>query len=197
MIKAIIFDCFGVMVGNPIKRLADDLEATGASNAQDFRAVMHAADRGIMPDDEVLKLQAKVLNISEADFAELRDKGETRNDELINYLITLKKNYKIGFLSNISSRERLDDHFEPGQLDELFDTVVASGVEGYVKPEPEIYKLTAARLGLSPEECVMVDDLESYCQGARDVGMQAIRFVSNSQCIRDLNALIDRGGENS
>ena len=45
-------------------------------------------------------------------------------------------------------------------LDELFDVTVISGQVGVRKPSRRIYAIAADRLGLAPEQCVMVDDLE-------------------------------------
>jgi putative hydrolase of the HAD superfamily len=129
------------------------------------------------------------------EFLEEQDQVEVPNAKLLDYIATLKPRFKIGMLSNISSRDRLSIRFEPGQLDTAFDTIVASGDEGYVKPQPEIYQIVATRLGVAPHECVMIDDIPEFCEGARAVGMQAIQFISTEQCITDLNALIDRGGE--
>jgi putative hydrolase of the HAD superfamily len=44
------------------------------------------------------------------------------------------------------------------------------------KPEPRIYALAAQRLGLPPEECVFVDDLEANVNAAREAGMQGICY---------------------
>ena len=56
-------------------------------------------------------------------------------------------------------------------IDGLFELVVDSGFEGMRKPEPEIYALTLARLGLPGEACAFVDDLEVNVIAARDAGM--------------------------
>jgi len=58
-----------------------------------------------------------------------------------------------------------------------FEDVVVSGVEGLVKPDPAIYRLLMARNGLDPEDCVFIDDSPVNVDGARAVGMQAIRFT--------------------
>ena len=122
-----------------------------------------------------------------------QDQVEVPNKELLAYIAELKKTYKVGLLSNISSRDRLSIRFQDGELQSHFDTIVASGDEGYVKPQPEIYEIAATRLGVEPSECVMIDDIAEFCEGARAVGMQAIQFLNTQQCITDLNTLIDRG----
>jgi putative hydrolase of the HAD superfamily len=64
--------------------------------------------------------------------------------------------------------------YDPPLMRELFDVVVISGEVGLHKPEPEIFRLAAHRLGVVPQECVFVDDLRENCAGAEAVGMTAI-----------------------
>jgi epoxide hydrolase-like predicted phosphatase len=148
---------------------------------------------GILSRDEAARYMAELLDVEPEELLQEQDEGEVQNTELITFIATLKGKYQLGLLSNINGRERLGIRFEPGQLDTLFNTVVASGDEGYVKPQPEIYHIVATRLGVQPEECVMIDDIAEFCDGARAVGMQAIQFVTTRQCIQDLQAVIDRG----
>ena len=120
------------------------------------------------------------------------DKKEVRNVELIDYARSLKNEYKVALLSNVNSRTYLERRFLPGELDEVFDAVVASGDVNMVKPEPQIYTYTTDRLDVQPEECIMVDDVQEFCDGASSVGIHAIRFESNEQVKREIALLIDQ-----
>lgn len=194
MIKAIIFDCFSVLIGDATKLAASELWRTHPERAQQFQAVAHALDKGIIAEDEANPVLAGLLGMTNEALQALRDMGEIRNSELLTYIETsLKGKYKLAVVSNISSRARLDQRFLPGELDRLFDVVIASGDVGYIKPQPEIFHIAAERLGVAPEACVMLDDVADFCDGARAVGMQAIQFMNNTQGIADINALIDRG----
>lgn len=192
-IKAIIFDCFGVLLGNTYKQRLAALDRDEPEKAQELRAINRASDMGILTRQESAQYIADLLGEYVEDVLEEQDRGEVRNEALIRFIETLKPHYKLGLLSNISDRGRLGIRFLPGQLDGLFDTVVASGDAGYVKPQPEIYEITATRLGVSPLECVMIDDILEFCDGAQAVGMRAIQFIDTKQCVSDLGKLIDRG----
>jgi putative hydrolase of the HAD superfamily len=74
-------------------------------------------------------------------------------------------------------------------VDELFELIVDSGFEGTRKPEPEIYALTLARLGLAAEDCAFVDDVEVNVTAAREAGMHGIHFRDTAQVIAELDAL--------
>lgn len=56
----------------------------------------------------------------------------------------------------------------------LFDVEVRSGEEGMRKPDPEIYRLAAGRLGVEAEACVFVDDIPANVDGAKAVGMWGV-----------------------
>ena len=62
----------------------------------------------------------------------------------------------------------------PSWYDDVFDAVLLSGQEGLRKPEPEIFRLAARRVGAQPNACVFVDDIAANVEGARAVGMAGI-----------------------
>lgn len=195
MIKAIIFDCFNVLIADATKQALANMKVLDPEKRAEFSAVTHAVDKGIISDVEAIGTQSELLGMAADDFISLRNVGEVRNEQLIGFIETLKGSYKLAMVSNINSRERLDSRFLPGQLDQLFDAVIPSGEVGYIKPQPEIYFIAAQQLGVEPDECVFIDDIPEFCEGARAVGMHPIHFTSNEQTITDLNSLIDRGGK--
>ena len=73
--------------------------------------------------------------------------------------------------------------------DGMFDDIVISGEVGLRKPEPEIFRLAAGRLGLEPAECVFVDDLQLNVDGALAVGMTAILHTEYDETRRALETL--------
>lgn len=71
----------------------------------------------------------------------------------------------------------------------MFDAVVISGEVGMRKPEPEIYRLVASKLGLDASECVFVDDFASNVAGAEAVGMKGIHHTDPSATIEKIKEL--------
>lgn len=193
MTKAIIFDCFGVLLGNAYKTHLMEVEQEDPERAKEIRAINHASDMGILSREETAEYISSLFGMEAEEFLEEQNQVEVPNRQLLDYIAELKKDYKLALLSNISSRDRLSIRFQNGELDSHFDTIVASGDEGYVKPQPEIYEIAATRLGVTPSECVMIDDIAEFCEGARQVGMQAIQYQTNQQIITDLNTLLNRG----
>jgi putative hydrolase of the HAD superfamily len=67
-----------------------------------------------------------------------------------------------------------------------FDHVVESSKVGIRKPDPAIYRLACAALGVDPGECVYLDDLGINCKPAAALGMAAIKVTSGDQALGDL-----------
>lgn len=103
----------------------------------------------------------------------------------------LRPPYKISVLSNadVSLRGRL---VEEMRIHHLFDDIVCSAEVGMAKPEPEIFRLAAARLGVAPEECVFVDDWDQNIDAARQVGMIGVLYRVDKG--DDLAALLAAAG---
>ena len=50
---------------------------------------------------------------------------------------------------------------------------------GLHKPDPAIYRAVSERLGVEPEHCFFLDDLEENVESARRVGFQGLRFEND------------------
>lgn len=76
------------------------------------------------------------------------------------------------------------------RLARLFDAVVISGEVGLRKPDPAIFTMTTARLGLDPSQCLFVDDHPGHVEAARDAGLQALLHTSPAATITELKRLL-------
>lgn len=79
-------------------------------------------------------------------------------------------------------------------VDELFETVVDSAFVGCRKPDPRIYELTLGRVGLDPENCIFIDDMEINCEAAAELGIHAVHFRENAQVRREVHQLLEAHG---
>ena len=48
---------------------------------------------------------------------------------------------------------------------------------GYMKPDPEIYRIAAENVRHHPGECLFIDDRQINVDGARAMGMRAVQFI--------------------
>ena len=93
----------------------------------------------------------------------------------IDLIRRLRPPYRTAVLSNADHTLRARFESATGLLD-LFDDFVCSADVGMAKPDQRIYALSAQRLGLSPEECVFIDDMDRNIVAARTAGMQGVHF---------------------
>ena len=78
-----------------------------------------------------------------------------------------------------------------GQVMPLFDAIIESSKAGVRKPDPRIYQMMCELLAVAPETCVYLDDLGINCKPAAELGMKAIKVVTEAQALNDLAAATD------
>jgi 2-haloacid dehalogenase len=59
-----------------------------------------------------------------------------------------------------------------------FRDVIVSGLEGVIKPGPEIFALALRRFGVAAGDCLFIDDVAANVDGARAAGIAAVQFTS-------------------
>ncbi len=175
MIRGIIFDCFGVLYGGSLSTLVN---MCPADKLDQLRDLSKQSDYGYIDRSEYVEGVATLVGSSPDEITELLRHKHIRNEPLVEFVAQLKGQYKIGLLSNVGA-ETIQSLFTQDELNTLFDVVVLSNEEHITKPHPEIFKLTAERMGLTAGECIMIDDLDSNCEGAEIAGMQSIMHTTN------------------
>lgn len=115
--------------------------------------------------------------------------GDRFDLALIEFIKSLKPAHKVGLLSNAWSGAR---ESVTRRLDFLgvFDVVIFSAEVKLAKPDPAIYTLMVKQLGLEPGEVVFIDDIQGNVNGAKAIGMHAIRFENTRQVENELQSLL-------
>lgn len=189
MIRAIVFDCFGVVLTDALQQLRDTVAQEKPLLVQDISDIIAANNRGFISPQESNERIAALLGISVSELRSMVSGREVRDERLLAYIVGLRKEYKTAMLSNIAGSS-LARRFPDDELSRYFDVVVASGDIGYAKPELEAYRTVADRLGVAPSKCVFTDDRDSYCEAATALGMHSIRYDSYAQFTADLESLL-------
>jgi epoxide hydrolase-like predicted phosphatase len=177
MYKAIIFDFFGVISRSTYQLVIED---TVLSKPQELQLTdLHKSfDNGFVTDEEFLVTYAEILGMDYQTFVNKYYESEgrsTNSPQMLALVDSLKNSYKVGLLSNIG----LDGYKKFIQpIEHHFDAVVTSYSTGMAKPNTAIFEHMANKLDVDVSECIMIDDLESNCEGARAAGMQAICFTT-------------------
>ena len=188
MIKAIIFDCFGVLAEDGWMPLKRKYVGSNAQLAEQISDLGKQNEYGMIDNESHLHKMAELMGI---DSEELRGAlgKKVPNEELFEYIVKeLKPHYKIGMMSN-ANYNVMADLFTPKQA-AIFDTSVMSYESRLIKPDERMYDLMAERLGVERNECLFIDDQERYCFAAEGYGMKGIWFKSNEQLINDLKGIL-------
>ena len=189
MIGTIVFDIGNVLIRfdweGYIRRVLDDPDAIAeAEDAIWGHGLWVELDRGVMSDEEILEGFIAHAPSREREIRLLWDRiGECvhKLDYAIPWIQNLKDaGRRVLYLSNYSRRIR---DANPGALDflPLMDGGVFSCDVGLIKPDRAIYAKLCETCGLTPSECLFIDDVAENVKGALDYGFQAFRFQSCEQ----------------
>jgi putative hydrolase of the HAD superfamily len=72
-----------------------------------------------------------------------------------------------------------------------FEHVVESSKVGCRKPEPRFYEIACELLGVTPHECVFLDDLGINLKPAAAMGMRTIKVLDPADALASLSAILD------
>jgi glucose-1-phosphatase len=197
-IKALIWDLGGVIQRTEDYGSRDALAAQWGMTRHEIETFVYGGDPGIKAQSGQVPYDQHWLHLCSLkgwdpsyipEFQAAFWKGDVTDWELIDFIRSLRPAYKTGLLSNAFSelRRLVTDEW---RFADAFDVMVISAEEGIMKPDPQIYQTTLARLGVQPEEAVFIDDMLRNVDGARQVGMQAIHFKNSAQVRQELRALL-------
>jgi epoxide hydrolase-like predicted phosphatase len=194
MVKAVIFDCFGVLTTSGFRVFRDKYFEGDSKKHELALDLMSQQNLGLITYKDLIKKVSRLANVTEEKVKEYMDENKA-NEPLFDFIREqLKPKYKIGLLSNAGDNW-LSELFNKKEI-ELFDDVILSYKVGLIKPDPNIYIMAAKRLGLEPEECVFIDDNPGHCSAAREVGMKAIVYSSFPEVKNNLQKLLSSASNN-
>jgi epoxide hydrolase-like predicted phosphatase len=184
MIRAVIFDYGGVLMRtvNPVPRreLEQQLELPpgGASKLVFESPLWDEVQLGHVSMEAFWDEVRQRLRWNAEELAEFRRAfwdGDRLDEEMVALIRHLRDaGYRTALLSNAPAGLR--QHLEQLGIADAFEVIVVSGCERLIKPDPAIFELTLARLGVAAEEAVFVDDFRVNVAAAQQVGLHAMRF---------------------
>ena len=188
MIRALVFDCFGVFYPDPVFTYMRNPHSP-PDKAEKLHSYDEQAARGQLTKSEFIKNAALLLDKTEKETESQFFQRHNNNDQLVDFIKKARNKYKTALLSNIGG-DMMDGFFTQTERKELFDVVIFSGNETFAKPDKEFFALACKRLGISPYEAIMIDDLQHNCDAAKSIGMQAICYKDFKQFQKELNTLL-------
>lgn len=108
--------------------------------------------------------------------------------ELLDYL------GKSGYLRAVATatdEERASALLKKVGLYDSFDRIICASMVEWGKPKPDIYIYAARQLGLSPDECIAVEDSPNGVRSAHDAGCFTVMVPDQTLPDEELKKLID------
>ena len=90
---------------------------------------------------------------------------------------------------NNEARELNDYRIERFALDRYFDVFLSSCYLGLRKPDEKIFSLALDVLQRDAGQTVFIDDRQGNCDAAAKLGIHAIRYQDEAQCVQALQQL--------
>ena len=171
VMRAWIVDAYGPDASqNPVHALERG-ECSGAEFEQILAARLLRTDGGVVTADGLLQRM----------FA--------ASTQVTAMYDTIRAVRAAGFRTALLSNSWGCDEYPRADFPGLFDAVVISGECGMRKPEQAIFLHAAKGLGLDPEQCVFIDDIEANVAAAAACGMTGVHHadaIQTAAALRDL-----------
>ncbi len=179
MIKAVIFDKDGVLHDSEYANIR-----AGELAFEQLSAQLTKEERNSIVGRHVDDYAPPLLKKYKLDYDEMRQLQKKLYYELVESTPVFEKT--IAMLKNIhakgvtvalctsAAKENTMRLLDDLKITNLFQEIVTKNDYSKRKPDPEPYITTAQKLGLEPQECLVVEDSEVGMQAALAAGMRCI-----------------------
>lgn len=177
MLNTILWDHDGVLVNTEplyFRATAETLATAGVTltlaQYQQFHLVESRGSWHLAGDvgaDEIARLRAERI----ARYTELVTSGDVVVPGAIDLLHRLKRHYRMAVVTSSLRRPFDAIHRVSGLYDQIEFALTREDYRES-KPDPEPYRTAMARLGVAPENCVVVEDTARGLMAARAAGIR-------------------------
>ncbi len=199
-LRAVVFDLGGVLELDVIELVDHGLdtrwEARLGLQAGELERRMNpfwrAGSVGVCTEEEVHQGMRERLGMSQEQVEEyMREMWDwycgRLNVPLADYFRRLRPRYLTAILSNSFVGARREEQ-QRHQVEDLCDLIIYSHEVGVAKPDRRIFELTWQRLGVQPQEMLVLDNAQVHVEAARACGIQAILFEDTAQALAALES---------
>ncbi len=189
MVKMIAFDFFGVLCPPMYGGFLRDVFSGDENKYNEWmKIVVHDLDIGDVSEDAFVGRLAAEVNQDSSELKQRSYEYAILNEELLTFILELKKKYQIGLLTN-APRSLIENVLKEKLA--LFDTTAISGDVHMIKPDPNFFKYFIEKTGFMANEILFTDDNPANIAAAAGLGMRALLFTTASQFQSDFpNALL-------
>jgi len=186
MIKAILLDWGKTFSGGhkDVEKELDEILSSYKLTWQElypcWKNFYYLRSRGRIKNDEEMFVQIKRVMQQEIPAQEIKKiliSSYLVPQKNIEVVERLKKDYKIGLLSN-HIEEWLREFMVERQIEKIFDSIIISSTVGITKPDAEVYFMALESLAVKPEETVFVsDELSDDLVASKGCGIKTIWYL--------------------
>lgn len=204
MIKAIIFDFDGVLVDSELSRFQS---VQGIAKKHDitipykaFSQIIGKRTRPFLEEFITVKNKEAIIDLIIAEYEKSYKENITQFVEPISHSTEFIKNYtgplRFAIASGSGKKiiETLLQHFG---IEKYFTTIISNDDVENLKPHPETYLKALGKLHLSPDECVVIEDLVIGAQAAIKAGIRCYVLLNGMNSKEDFEGIPIAGFINS
>ena len=198
--RAVLFDVGGVVVGSPLEAIARFEAEQGIPAGFVNRVVVASGADGAWSRLERGELRLEAFHPEfERDCARAGQRLDARAMMVRVAEATVPRPAMLEAIRRIRARGLLAAAVTnnwisadegTGVLRPHFDAFIESAVVGIRKPDPRIFELACAELGIAPSEAVMLDDIGANLKTARALGMTTVKVADADAALGELEALL-------
>lgn len=195
MIKAVIFDMDGVVAETErihIEAEVQTMSKYGIRISEDELHEYTGTTAKVMFTKLIKKYSlnttfGKMFDEKEKVLFKLLEEGVQPTKGVVDLLFKLKKMKKKLAIASSSHRRMIEYVLKKLEIADFFDSVVGAEDITRSKPDPEIFLISARRLKVKPEECLVIEDSELGVKAAKMANMKCLGYINPSSGNQDLS----------
>ncbi len=181
MIKALIFDFYGVIYSNLDWEIINQRIYSDEKKKEEFRKLIQSANMGQVSNADFLSRTSELAEDTLHPQKPALNPVPSVNYSALGLIERLKRSYRIGLLSN-GGRSNIDEALSAvGGANKYFYIVLSSSDTMHIKPAKEAFLGMIEKLGSTIDNTLVIDDSPRHIQGAKNIGLKTIRFSDMEQ----------------
>ena len=199
-LKGVVFDMDGVIIESEHTHYSAICEAMGERMNQTYETFLSkctggderfamgrlAQFSGIEYDESLFQEWSKKKAVA---YQRLVGESATAMPGAVELVCSVAEKFSVG-LATGSRRSDVEAAFSTlagGKLNGLFQSIVTSDDVAKTKPDPATYAKAAEGMGISPSDCLAIDDSPNGVSSAKKAGMMVLGItpIHNASSLRD------------
>ncbi len=196
MLKAVIFDMDGVIIDSEpmhARAVIAALEKIGLNITMDYvqnfiGRTAYSMCQQIIKDFQLNNTPEELLELNnEMKRYFLKKEGHTVVPYVIDLIKDLHKNGAKLIIASSSSSEEICEVMDSLQIRKYFHDYISGMSVAHPKPAPDIFLAAAKRLGVQPNECIVIEDSYHGVTAARAANITCIGYANPNSGNQDLS----------